>query len=148
MTPPKGPKIAKIQDLEIFKARLKISREPPTKPYLFVGSSEGQDWKFQARLKISSRIENFNRDWIFSIFGPLGPLGVRPIIILSGINFGIALYICSFPQIFLSAEIILLYITYLDRDPEVAPLSVFTTLHFKKRKQLLHYGYSKFGFAT
>ena len=56
-----------------FQSRLKISSEPPPNPYLFVGKPEGQDWKFQSRLKISSEIEIFNRDWIFSIFGPLGP---------------------------------------------------------------------------
>ena len=55
-----------------FQSRLKISSEPPSKPLLFVGNSQGQDWKFQSRLKISSEIEIFNRDWIFSIFGPLG----------------------------------------------------------------------------
>ena len=55
-----------------FQSRLKFSSEPPSHPLLFVGNSEGQDWKFQSRLKISSEIEIFNRDWIFSIFGPLG----------------------------------------------------------------------------
>ena len=28
---------------------------------IFVGNSQGQDWKFQARLKFSSEIENFKR---------------------------------------------------------------------------------------
>ena len=37
-----------------------------------MGNSGGQDWKFQARLKFSSEIENFKRSWIFSRFGPLG----------------------------------------------------------------------------
>ena len=55
-----------------FQSRLKISSEPPTKPLFFVANSEGQDWQFQSRLKISSEIEIFNRDWSFSIFGPLG----------------------------------------------------------------------------
>ena len=35
---PKGPRIEKIQVLEISIARLKISSEPPTKPlFFFVG---------------------------------------------------------------------------------------------------------------
>ena len=62
---PKGPKIEKIQDRQ-------ISISTPSKPLFFVGNSEGEDWNFQSRLKFSSEIEIFNRDWIFSIFGPLG----------------------------------------------------------------------------
>ena len=68
---PKGPKIEKIQDLEIFKRDWKFQARRPPDP-IFVGNSEDRDWKFQSRLKISSGIENFNRDWFFSIFGPLG----------------------------------------------------------------------------
>ena len=56
-----------------FQSRLKFTSEPPSKPLLFVGNSEGP------RLKISCEIEIFNRDWkfqsrmkFFSIFGPLG----------------------------------------------------------------------------
>ena len=41
-----------------FKARLKISSEPPTKP-LFCGDFS------RSRLKISSEIEVFKRDWKF-----------------------------------------------------------------------------------
>ena len=71
---PKGPKIEKIQDLEIFKRDWKFQASHPLNPFFFVGNSEGRDWNFQSRLKISSEIENFNRDWIFSIFGPLGEI--------------------------------------------------------------------------
>ena len=44
---------------------------------IFKGNSEGQDWTFRVRLKISSEIEIFKRDEILSIFGPLGFLGGR-----------------------------------------------------------------------
>ena len=59
-----------------FQSLLKCSSEPPNKPLFFVRNSEGRDWKFQSGLKISSEIEIFNRDWIFSIFGPLGIAGI------------------------------------------------------------------------
>ena len=61
----------RAQILKNFKI-LKFSSAPPTKPLFFVGNSGGQDWKFQARLKFSSEIENFKRSWNFSRFGPLG----------------------------------------------------------------------------
>ena len=69
---PKGPKIEKIQDLEIFKQDWNFQARRPPDPIFFMGYSEGRDWNFQARLKFSSGIENFNWDWNFSIFGPLG----------------------------------------------------------------------------
>ena len=53
-------------ELEIFK------RATHQTPSFFCGNSGGQDWKFQARLNISSDLENFKRSWIFSRFGPLG----------------------------------------------------------------------------
>ena len=49
-----------------------------------MGNSAGRDWNFQSRLKCSSEIVIFKRDWIFSIFGLLrsvllhDPLGVHP----------------------------------------------------------------------
>ena len=55
-------------EIENFK---RATKQTP----FFVGNSEGQDWKFQSRLKFSSEIEIFNRDWFFSIFGPLGNWG-------------------------------------------------------------------------
>ena len=63
-----------IQDLPPgfeFRARLKFSSEPPTKAPVFVGSSEGRDWKFRARMKFSIDIEDFKRD-CFSRLRPLG----------------------------------------------------------------------------
>ena len=38
-----------------FQTRLKISTEPLTKPQFFWGSSQVQDWNFQARLKFFNR---------------------------------------------------------------------------------------------
>ena len=55
-----------------FQARLKISSELLAKPLFLWRNLTGQDWKFQARLKFSIETENFNRDWFFSILGPLG----------------------------------------------------------------------------
>ena len=52
----KGPKAQRLNKFKILN----------------VGNAEGQDWNFQARLKLSSEIEIINRDWIFSIFGPFG----------------------------------------------------------------------------
>ena len=69
-----GPRTLRAQRLKnfnialrdwIFQARLIISSEPP----FFVGNSEGRDWNFQSRFKFSIEIENFKRDWNFSIFG-------------------------------------------------------------------------------
>ena len=63
---PKGPKIEKIQDLEIFKRDWKFQASHPPNPYFFW-------WGI-----LEVRIETFKRDWkfqvrlIFSIFGPLG----------------------------------------------------------------------------
>ena len=72
---PKRPKIEKMQErppgLE-FSNEIEIFKRAPTKPLFLVGHSEGQDWNFQARLNFSSEIENSKRDFIFSIFGPLG----------------------------------------------------------------------------
>ena len=72
---PKGPKIEKIQDFPLglnVQARLKFSSEPPAKPLFLWGILKvkiehfKRDWKFQARLKISSEIE------IFQDSGPWG----------------------------------------------------------------------------
>ena len=62
---PKGPKIEKIQDLEIFKRHWNFQVCHPPNPYFC-----GEFWR--SGLKISSEIENFKRDWFFSRFGPLG----------------------------------------------------------------------------
>ena len=63
---PKGPKIKKFQDLEIFKRDWKFQASHPPNPIFLVGNSEGRDWNvqsrfrnFQARLKISSEIDFF-----------------------------------------------------------------------------------------
>ena len=69
---PKGPKIEKIQDLEFFKRDWKFQASHPPKPYFLWEILKVRDWKFQSGLKISIGIENFKRDWFFSIFGPLG----------------------------------------------------------------------------
>ena len=72
---PEGPKIEKIRDFERdwkFRARMKFSSAPPTAALFFVGKSRHRDWNFRARLNISIEIENFERDWIFSIVGPSG----------------------------------------------------------------------------
>ena len=55
-----------LQDFK-FQARMKISCEPITKAFCFVGNSEGQDCEFQARLKFSSETENFKRDCFFKL---------------------------------------------------------------------------------
>ena len=71
------PKIEKIQDRRPglkFSSEIENIKRATQQTPIFVGNSEGQDWKFQSRLNISSEIEIFNRDWIFSIFGPLGNL--------------------------------------------------------------------------
>ena len=59
--------------IEIFKRDLKFQASHPPNPFFFVGYFEGQDWKFQARLKFSSEIENFKRDLVFFLFLSLGP---------------------------------------------------------------------------
>ena len=62
---PKGPKIEKFQDLEIFKRDWNFQASHPPNPLFF--------WEFwRSGLEISSEIEIFKRDWIFSIFGRLG----------------------------------------------------------------------------
>ena len=61
-------------EIEIFRARLKISSEPPTAALFFAGNSRCRDWNFRAGLKISIEIENFEWDWIF---GPSGRGALR-----------------------------------------------------------------------
>ena len=73
---PKGPKIEKIQDRPPGLKKINRdwnfqSRHPPT-PFFLWGILKVRDWKFQSRFIFSIEIENFNRDWFFSIFGPLG----------------------------------------------------------------------------
>ena len=69
---PKGPKIEKNQDLEIFKRDWKFQARHPPHPHFLWGILEVRieifkpDWNFQARLKISTEIE---------FFQSLGPLG-------------------------------------------------------------------------
>ena len=50
---------------------MKIFKRANHQGLLFVGNSEGQDWKFQARLKFSGEIENFKRDSKFPKFNPV-----------------------------------------------------------------------------
>ena len=55
---PKGPKIEKFQDLEIFKWDWKFQASHPPQPYFC--------WEFwRSRLKFSIEIEIFKRDWKF-----------------------------------------------------------------------------------
>ena len=64
---PKGPKIEKIQDLEIFKRDWTFQVSRPPSPY-FCGDFWTQGLTF------SIEIDNFKRDGNVSIFGPLGVL--------------------------------------------------------------------------
>ena len=59
--------------IEIFK------RAVPN-PYFLWGILEVRDWNFRARLKNSSEIEIFDRDWIFSIAGNLRNGAVCPLL--------------------------------------------------------------------
>ena len=56
-----------------FQSRLKFSSEPPANPLIFVGNSEGPGLKISIEIDFFNRDwKNYNRDWFFSIFGPLG----------------------------------------------------------------------------
>ena len=62
---PKGPKIEKIQDLEIFERDWTFQASHPPNPYFLCAILKvgieifNRDWNFQARLKISSEINFF-----------------------------------------------------------------------------------------
>ena len=62
---PKGPKIEKIQDLEIFKRDWNFQARRPPDPYFLWGFLKvgieifKRDWNFQAGLKVSIEIEFF-----------------------------------------------------------------------------------------
>ena len=91
---PEGPNLENFQDRplglkfsseietnDIFKWDWKFQASHHQTP-IFVGNSQGQDWKFQARLKFSTEIENFKRKLeIFKrsseidFFQDSGPLG-------------------------------------------------------------------------
>ena len=58
--------------IEIFNRDWNFQASHQPNPYFLWGILKVRDWKFQSRLIFSIEIENFNRDWFFSIFGPLG----------------------------------------------------------------------------
>ena len=58
--------------IDIFNRDWKFQASHPPKSLFLWGILKVRDWKFQARLKFSIEIESFNRDWFFSIVGPLG----------------------------------------------------------------------------
>ena len=64
----------RLKKFKILKLSSEIEnfRQATHQTPIFVGNSEGRDWNFQSRLKFTSEIKNFNRDWNYSIFGPSG----------------------------------------------------------------------------